>query len=106
MYNVLYQLLFTIEQENPLIFYVFLALIAAGVGLTYVYKAEVGLLATIFMSGMFFYIGMLQPYSDIVFIASVAVLAASLLRSTNIPRSISNLRSWLYLRRRSSRSKK
>ncbi len=106
MSNPLYLILLAIDYYNPLILYLFIAIIIAGTAFTYLYKLRIGLITTIFMSAFFYGIGITAFYVYVPLAASIVLLFLDLFGLKNLSRDFENSVNWLYLYYRSKRAKK
>ncbi len=96
--TILYTIIISTMQTNPYVAYLFFALIIAGVGITYFYSKEVGLLTTIIMSSILGYIGIFYPLIYALTAACAALLVLSLAGGGSVVRPIKNLESWIYIK--------
>jgi hypothetical protein len=103
MANALDLVLLTVQYSNPTIFYIFIAAIASGVALSFLYRLDAGLLATAIISGLFFSIGAFVPYIYIPLVASLVLFILKFIGFGTLTRRVQNLINWVYLYRLSRR---
>ncbi len=99
MTNVVSAVIGVMSINNPLFFYVFIVFIIAGVGLTYLYRLEVGLGLTAVLSAIFYYADVFIPWIYITLVLSIVLLALSLIGLDIIIRWVRNISNWFYLKR-------
>lgn len=98
MTNILYVMLNSMIQTDPYIAYLFFAMIIAGVGITYFYRKEAGLIITVIISAIIGYTGIFYPFIYIITVVCAILLLLSLLGGGSIARPINNLESWIYIK--------
>ncbi len=106
MDNFLYLLLYTMAYNDPAIFWLFVAMIIAGVAMTYFYRVNLGVLVTFLISAIFYWISEFSPYILAIVLVSVITLLINLLGFRNVHRKLQNLKNWLYLRYRIRKKRK
>ncbi|MGC8533494.1 MAG: hypothetical protein ACP5MV_02595 [Candidatus Parvarchaeum sp.] len=106
MTNILYIMFNSMMQTDPYLAYLFFAMIIAGVGITYFYRKEAGLIITVIISAIIGYMGIFYPFVYIITGACAILLFLSLLGGGSITRPINNLESWIYIKMMLRKQKK
>ena len=105
MSNVLAAIILSMQYNEPILFYGFIGIVAFAVAITYTYRKDAGLITTFLVFGGLSYIGLLNPYTLIIAVASIVVLVLFFVGPSQIIRKINNIRNWFYLYRLTHKKK-
>lgn len=100
MTNLIYSTLATIELYDPIIFWLFMGLIALAVALTYLHNFKTGLITTILISGFLSLVGEFPPFIYIPLGAASVLFVLDIVGVGNLEEKIKNFSNWLYLKYR------
>jgi hypothetical protein len=105
MTNIMFIIITSLLNTDPYIAYLFFAMIAIGVGITYFYRKEVGFIMTATVSSFLGYSGMFYPFTYALSAVCLTLLILSLMGGGSILRPLNNLESWIYLKKISKKTK-
>ncbi len=95
--NAFFYLILALELTNPTLFYIFILVLAAGVGVMFFERVEYGLISLFIISVVLYLSDIYQIYTLAAAVLSLIILILWLFRTVNVIHQIDNLISGVYL---------